>query len=142
MRNGNFRSPRAEHQQAKYPKGPVFGKRAEGGVFFIPRRQGVKGHETEKDSVCDGDDRPGAGDDFPIGNSEREKEQRGNENDEHASPTVKGMEESHGGLLLFRGAGFHERGYDHFDQSAAHCVQTGGNDESGNGIYQGREKSE
>lgn len=66
-------------------------------------------------------------------NSDRRKEQGGNEHDEYASPTEHGMKETHGRFFSFGGARFDDGGDDYFEKSRADGIQTGRNDEARHG---------
>ena len=51
------------------------------------------------------------------------EEERGKKRHAHDAPAVEGMQKAHGRLLLFRGAGFHDGGDQHFDEPAADGVE-------------------
>ena len=143
MRNSLFGSARADHQQAKHPKDAVFREGTKTGRLFVPGlRQGVEGDKEKQYRSGGGNDRPKTRDQSPMRNSDRRKEQGGNEHDEYAPPTEHGMEEAHGRFFSFCGARFDDGGNDHFEKSRSDGIQTGRNDEPRHGRQKLRQKSE
>ena len=143
MRNRLFGSARADHQEAKYPKDTVFREGTKSGrLFVLGLRQGVEGDEEKQHRPGGGNDRPKTCDQSPMRNSDRRKEQGGNEHDEYASPTEHGMKETHGRFFSFGGARFDDGGDDYFEKSRADGIQTGRNDEARHGRQKIRQKSE
>ena len=87
--------------------------------FFCQRfdRAGKKVERIIQRKQC-----PEACKDFPVLDTEDGEKRSGKQDDTYRSPAVKGVQQAHDALLMFERAGFDDRAYQHFDQSASHSI--------------------
>ena len=102
--------------------------------------EGPQGNLGQEEGVCQGNQGPDHRQHLPPLDAEQHEEEGAADNHGYMAPAVEGVEEAHGPLLVFRGAGFGHGADDDLQQAAAQGIGDDGDGDSHLGIQQLRQQ--
>ena len=98
--------------------------------------KGVDGRTGKQHQISHGNQRPEHRQDAPVSNAGEPEKHSGDQHHAHVSPAVEGVQQTHGFLLVLRGARLQNGTDEHLDESPAHGIDTHSDEDSRKGIGQ------